>query len=170
MDTQSVKDFFRKNERSSYVVVVIILLLVAFYFLQGNKVSAPEINKEEITKETTQNTPVTSAFIVVENQPAGDTVTVKQLALTQISWVAVHEEKDGATGAILGAGRFRPENSTGVIELVTRNTQPGKTYYVVVHTDDGDDTFNYRTDIPFVINGKQVMASFSATEAETATQ
>jgi hypothetical protein len=160
MNMQTVKDFFRNNERAIYTVLVIALLVVAFYFLQGNKVSAPAIN--EATNTASSTVVSTSDYIAVDNQTAGNKVIIKTLALPSTSWVAVHEIKDGVTSAILGAGRFRPENASGEVELVVRNTEAGKTYQAVVHTDDGDDTFSYKTDVPFVVDGKEVMATFTA--------
>jgi len=160
MNIQSTKDFFRKNERATYTVIVIVLmLLAAFYLMRGQGVNAPKVENNEggtvISETLNENT-----VLAVRNQEAGASVVIEKLALTKKSWVAVHEDKNGVPGIVLGAIRLRPENATGTVGLIIRNTDPGETYYVVVHIDDGDDAFNYKTDIPELVDGKELSVAF----------
>jgi hypothetical protein len=163
MNTESAKEFFKKNERAAYtILVIVVLLLAAFFLMRGQGVIAPNVennNEEEVGETLNEGTSLS-----VRNQVAGNSVAIEKIALTATtSWIVIHADKDGVPGQILGAARFRPENTSGSVELVVRNTEPGMTYYAMVHTDDGDDLFSYKTDVPALVDGKEVMVMFKTT-------
>lgn len=86
--------------------------------------------------------------IVVANQPAGDAVVVSLLSLEKSGWIAIHEDRDGALGNILGARRFNEGQYVAETVKLLRGTVGGATYHAVLHLDDGDSNFNYKTEIP----------------------
>ena len=86
--------------------------------------------------------------VAVSDQAPGNTVSVASVTLDQSGWVVIHEERDGAPGAILGAQRFDAgENQSGTVELL-RPTQEGKVYFAMLHADEGERSFDYTKDLP----------------------
>jgi hypothetical protein len=86
--------------------------------------------------------------VAVSDQPPGSMVTVASATFSQNGWVVIHEERDGAPGAILGARRFDGgENQSGTVELL-RPTQEGRVYFAMLHADDGDRSFDHAKDLP----------------------
>jgi hypothetical protein len=106
--------------------------------------------------------------IVVTDQSAGSVVTVTLVTLTERGWVVVYEDNNGALGNILGAKRLEAGTNLAPVTLL-RNTVPSMKYYVVLHSDNGNGTFDYisskRTaDLPLADeNGMPIMATFSTT-------
>jgi len=110
---------------------------------------------------TTPLTPVAvsgSNAIEANDQPAGNTVEVNMITLSVTGWVAIHEERDGGLGNVLGAGRFEPGIYLGDISLL-RNTVAGGTYYAVLYQDDGDKVFDKATDAPIKNADGQIIQS-----------
>lgn len=99
-------------------------------------------------------------LVTVESQLAGEIVSLKEVALVNSSWVAIHEDNAGVPGNVLGATRFPAGIQSGTVELL-RNTEPEKLYYVMIHSDDGDDEFNLKNDVALVdINGEVILSAF----------
>ena len=94
----------------------------------------------------------------VADQSAGGVVYVSQLVFTEESWIAVREDNNGELGNVLGAHRYSAGKHNGSIELL-RNTEPGKTYYVVIYVDDGDKKFDHKKDVLLVDNLGDVTAA-----------
>lgn len=92
--------------------------------------------------------PVGGNAIAVGDQAPGATVTVSFVTLAGNGWVVIHEERDGAPGAILGARRFDAgSGQSGTVELL-RPTEEGKVYFAMLHADDGDRQFDHTKDLP----------------------
>lgn len=112
-------------------------------------------------KETTVSVPGTNA-VAVDDQPSGDLVNVTMVTLSKAGWVAIHEDTGGVPGNVLGAHRYEPGIYLGEVTLL-RPTISGKTYYAVLHLDDGDKQFDSKKDLPITGNdGKVVSDSFVA--------
>ncbi|MEK7536108.1 MAG: hypothetical protein AAB590_03835 [Patescibacteria group bacterium] len=101
--------------------------------------------------------------VSVSNQPAGNIVNLDAITISTSGWAVVHDaDESGNPGWMLGAQRFDPGSySSGQIEVL-RNTISGKTYFVVIHNDDGDKQFDYHLDVPITQGGKMVASSFVA--------
>jgi len=154
----------QNKSSSSYnsivIIAVIIIVIGAFFFFgKGDAVKTTSENGENET-----GSEVMSGLFSVLDQSAGGTVSLSSLKLSELVWVAIYEDVDGTRGNILGAGRFRPEHTEGVVKLL-RNTEVGRTYYAVIHKDDGDAIFDHKTDLPFLEAGSEVVKTFTA-EAE----
>ncbi len=86
-------------------------------------------------------------MLAVNDQNAGNSVAIAEVVLEVKSWVAVHEDRAGAPGNILGARLFAAGKSSANVELL-RATAPGKVYYAMLHRDDGDGKFDHAKDVP----------------------
>ncbi len=102
--------------------------------------------------------------VSAQDQPAGLKVIIDSATMSEQGWIVIHEDRDGAPGNILGARRFETGTSSGEVTLL-RNTVEGGTYYVMIHTDDGDGEFDYTKDLPVMENDAPLMVTFSATRA-----
>lgn len=86
--------------------------------------------------------------ILVNDQGPGMKVEMAMTTLAQESWIAIHEDRDGQPGNILGAQLFSAgQSQKGTVELL-RQTQEGQVYYAMLHADDGDRKFDHTKDLP----------------------
>lgn len=102
--------------------------------------------------------------ITVSDQEASNTVTLDEVVFENDAWVAIHEERDGGPGNVLGAAWFPAgKNIDAKVELL-RGTKEGNTYYAMLHEDVGAD-HKFDTKIDKTIlgdDGKPVMVEFMA--------
>ncbi len=111
-------------------------------------------SSEETGKTEEKNPPVSMGVsgegtIAVQDQEFGDSVSISSVNLGAAGWIAVHEDRDGGLGNILGAGWF-PQGTSEQVEIdLLRGTVPGATYYAVLRSDDGDREFDRAKDLPF---------------------
>ena len=108
--------------------------------------------------------------IIVEDQLAGDRVLLREVELTNASWVVVHEETDSFLGNALGAARLDPGVYEGGYVELLRNTETGSTYHVLMYQDNGDKEFNLDEDSIVVdAEGNSVCAIFEAIRVDRKT-
>lgn len=102
--------------------------------------------------------------IRMSDQDSGMQVFIGSFALARDGWVVIHEDSLGSPGNILGARRFAVgAYENGLVELL-RATEPGRTYYAMLHGDDGDRKFDHSEDLPVpALDGTPVMARFGTT-------
>ncbi len=101
--------------------------------------------------------------LVVNDQPAGSMVVIARAVLEQYAWIAIHEDKSGVPGNILGARLFSAGTTSDTVELL-RAMVPGKVYYAMAHRDDGDKSFDIKKDTPMKNDaGQIIMVKFSTT-------
>lgn len=124
--------------------------------LDGSDVTTP--SKDVTTHVEPITVPDTNA-IAVDTQKAGDRVEVTMVTFSQTGWVAIHEDRDGKLGNVLGAARFEPGIHLGSVELL-RPTESGKTYYAVLYADNGDRMFDLKTDAPMQTGGTPIQVTF----------
>jgi flagellar basal body-associated protein FliL len=135
MDTQNTQ---KKTYSGTYIVVAAVICLVVgfgigWYAGQAQPKSQGIENEEEQATTTAavnlENLGELAAVgtvslgesddIEVENQAAGQTVSVKSASLGQITWLAVRDNNDDVFGNILGAKRLTAGQHTAVkIELL----------------------------------------------------
>lgn len=133
---------------------VLLLFALGVYFTVGADPAETVSEKTPVQTETTNGAPaqlhpVSSDTFKVSDQDAGMKVIARDLALTGVSWLVVHELRaDGTRGNALGAGLF-PEGEAvfGEVPLL-RGTEAGKRYTVLVYADDGDREFDLKKDMP----------------------
>ena len=95
----------------------------------------------------------------MEDQLAGNSVTVNSLDIKSSNWVAVYDDREGQPGWIIGATRVRAGDTTAKIDLL-RSTVQGQKYYVGILGDDGSEAFSRQTDLPPLSPDKVVIVSF----------
>lgn len=122
------------------------------------------------TEDGVTSEPRTSGIVLagknaidIADQPAGMVVTVALTVLNEQGWVAIHEDEGGEPGRILGATLvFAGERNNVAVELL-RATEKGKTYYAMLHTDDGDKAFDNKKDLAIKDStGSVIMMKFVA--------
>ncbi|MEK7099358.1 MAG: hypothetical protein AAB916_02480 [Patescibacteria group bacterium] len=94
--------------------------------------------------------------VSADNQAAGNMVSLTVKAEKDI-WVAIHEDKAGKPGNILGAQLFTKGTHTGKVELL-RPTTAGMKYYAMLHADNGDKKFDHAVDMPLMASTGGVIA------------
>lgn len=98
----------------------------------------------------------------VLDQMAGSLVIVRSATFVRPGWVAIHEDRDGKPGNVLGAALFDRGTAVGLVELL-RRTVAGGLYYAVLHDDDGDHLFEMKEDaILRTTAGEPVLDTFRA--------
>ena len=140
---------------------------IGYYSYNGQKEDASyyeeqfkDLNIEEAALPLQEHALSFNARIVVENQLPGLLVHIESLTLAKDQWVVIHEGTHGSPGAILGAGRFRAGMTSGTVELL-RATEEGRTYYAMIHRDDGITGFDPKSDLPSSDDaGRAIMSSF----------
>ena len=103
----------------------------------------------------------------MDSQEAGLKVAIKNVFHEGNIWIAIYDELNGApAGTILGAGKFRDGADNGVVPLL-RKTEAGKTYFSVIHKDDGDNSFDFKSSDPPLTSpeGELIMAKFDVFES-----
>ena len=132
--------FFTRNQKFIYWVVAIVLIALIVVLLYKNRVSDRDID------DGSMNLASSTVSVVAFNQEAGSFVDVASVVAQDVSWVAVRENNNDVMGRILGAQKVTAGSHENVIVELLRNTAPNVMYAVVIYKDDGDDTFDFRTD------------------------
>lgn len=113
------------------------------------------------TAAVAQTTP-TNPALVVDDQPAGQSATIKGLNIAKPTWVVVYVSREGKPGNALGARLYFPRDKKGSVGLL-RNTEPGQTYIVGLSVDNGDHVFSLAADHPLPdADGGPLWATFRA--------
>lgn len=91
-------------------------------------------------------------------------VTLLSAALKESGYVVIHKEEKGKPGKIIG---ISPILGTGLYSNkalpLTEDVMPGDILYAMLHSDNGDDTFNPAEDSPVTDDeGIVIMRSFMA--------
>jgi hypothetical protein len=158
-----------ENQNVRLGITFVIGLIVGFggHWLWANRVTSTpndEIMLMDDTASTTQALTSTNASVTVEKQEAGNKVFIKNVTLAAPGWVAIHDMVNGQPGKILGAKLFDKGSNEGFVDLL-RITIPGKSYFAVLHGDDGDyKNFVPSADLPLMTNGIAIMSEFTTTE------
>lgn len=101
-------------------------------------------------------------FVDVEDQKAGNQVTVTSALFSQKGWVVIAEDDHGKPARILGAQEFVPGMATGTVDLL-KPTIAGGSYHAMIYIDNGDNIFDYKVDAPLTdSSGNTVESLFSA--------
>jgi hypothetical protein len=162
-----------QNVRIAASFIIGLLVGVGGYWLiasQNNHVS-PELTMNE--EDGTSSEVVTiqgDNGVLVNNQVPGSSVLINQVLLKGPGWVAIHDDVNGQPGRILGARLFDAGSANGIVQLL-RNTVNGKSYFAVIHTDDGNyKNFTPKTDKVLTgSNGEIIMTKFEATTSPVPT-
>lgn len=99
--------------------------------------------------------------VEASDQAAGKFVAVS-VVIAENAWVAIHEDRGGQPGNVLGAQFFTAGENSGNVDLL-RETAKGNVYYAMLHHDDGDHKFDMAKDVVMKdASGMPIMARFMA--------
>ncbi len=163
----------QQNSNQKTIIIATIAFIVGFglaWFIAMNKSPNAPATSQSTTStasstEAAASMPEGKNYVSVKDQPQGVAVALESVGMEKTGWVVIHEDDNGAPGKILGAQLF----DAGTVENATvdllRGTLAGKTYYAMIHLDNGDRAFDPKKDTPVVSESNApVMVSFKATE------
>jgi hypothetical protein len=151
----------QNNNTMWWVLGIIAVLIVIGLFVFGGRNN----NEQTINNgQDDQNQQTLTARIMIDDQFPGRVVYVSSATLPQNGFVVIHEDANGQPGNIIGSRFFRRGTNPGSIEL-TASTVEGRRYWAMLHTDNGDGTFNATQDLPIRdAAGNIVMKSFGVSK------
>ena len=161
-EEQTKKEFGSKK----VVLTAVVFFLIGFgaAWIYTKPAEAPSSNQSEEELTGTNIPSMGLNAIEVDDQKVGSTVSIKSVKFENPGWVAIHDDVDGKPGNILGAAWFPKGQNSGMVELL-RNTEQGKTYFAMLHHDDGDKKFDHKIDMPLTdASGTIIMVKFMTTE------
>ncbi len=146
--------------------------LLAWIFFGGSSAGSVAENRDQNNTASVNDSMVAQNAISVKNQAPGFAVVVASFTIEHEGWIAIHEDRGGAPGNILGARKVAAGTVENLNIPLLRATKEGSTNYAMLHGEDGLSGFNYKTDAPLTdASGKPIMASFKAAAApKVATQ
>ena len=129
--------------------------------------SAPVLVPENSSSTSAPEVMSAKNGITVSNQAPGKYAIVSSFTLEKNGWVAIHEDKAGKPGLILGAQNFKAgeyKDQKVRIFVSPYTTIEGHTYYAMLHINDGKEGFQPKTDSPLLDDtGNPIMMKFIAT-------
>lgn len=133
-------------------IIVIILVILGIYFLAMRK-SAVNTPQGILPGDS-------NSLVAADQNPENLGVLVDSVSLIAPGFVVIHEDVNGAPGAIVGVSTLMNIGVRYNVNVIA-NLAPGKYYWAMVHTDDGNGVFNPATDVPAKNpNGDVVMVRF----------
>lgn len=144
--------------------IVIIALIVVGIMVFGNKGSDSTIDTSALG-DTSGGAATEVNRVVMSDQYPGNVVFLSSVQLANGGWVAIHADKSGQPGEVIGSMYFEKGINTGKITL-TKPTVEGGIYYAMLHSDDGDKKFDASKDLPIKDSkGNIIMKLFRAAAA-----
>lgn len=141
------------------VIVIIALIVIGIFVFGGKKTEAPTTGETPSASQPTQ----ADNRIIMSDQFPGNVVYLSSVQASQPVWVAIHKDDNGKPGKIIGQAKFAAGINPGRINL-SEPTIDGGTYYAMMHTDNGDATFDETKDVPLKDEkGDIIMKIFRAT-------
>lgn len=161
-----MKTFILEHRKMIGALFLVAVLVLAGYYFRVKKLNdlsdADQVPNEGAPLNEAVNTAVSGASgaeISVSDQALGSRITVGKLLLPKRMWVAIHADDGGKPGKVLGAARYQAGAwEKKEIELVKPATSG--LYYAVLHSDDGNDVYESKSDLPLLVNGNPVLSRF----------
>jgi hypothetical protein len=102
--------------------------------------------------------------IYVDTQTAGaSSVLVGIAAMEKPGYVVIHADDGGVPGRIIGTSELRSEGGEQFEVSLSEALVDGQVYYAMLHTDDGDGSFDAAKDAPVTdMDGNVILMSFEA--------
>ena len=157
------------NTKTVIAVVALVILGVAVYFLTNGKGVQ---DSREVGNTSTSGMLAEKNAVVVLDQRPGSTITVAEADLAAPGYVVIHEEANGAAGAILGASALLGAGvNRNVPVKLERASRDGETLYAMLHAKGSGASFNAE-DAPVQSSlGGPLMGSFEiSSSADTSVQ
>lgn len=140
-----------KQSRIGAIIAVIALAALiggAAYWRERQAALEPEAPSAG-PGAATQPIIVGKNAIFVADQPPGSGITVGFALIERDGFVAIHEERAGTHGAVIGASALLGMGESRNVDVsLDRRSQDGETLFAMLHADDGDGTFDAAKDLP----------------------
>lgn len=155
----------------SFVVGLLIGGILVWAFTGGERAEAPttqdndeteattndEVKDENVTinsdekevNKITNNLPMSDGVVVVDDQVASARIVMASASYPiGEGWIGVRDYTNENLGGILGVVRFSEVQGLVPKDIILqRPTIAGKTYAVIIFTENGDRVFNSATDV-----------------------
>lgn len=122
-----------KIDKKDIIAIFSVALLVA---LLGGFISTRS------TDEQTETIIEDSSIQTYGKQAIGGSIFITKAVFAVNGYVVVHEDKDGAPGAVIGSSAILAGEQEGIIVVLNRNTTPGEILWAMLHIDDGDGEYS----------------------------
>ena len=152
------------------------VVLTGIYYVLGNNMpqgggienSLTPVGTHESSyaPKGTQEMKIEKNAVVTTQQRPGDTVKVAQTFLAAPGYVAIHEDDNGAPGAILGVSAYLESGETTNIAVpLSRTSVDGEKLWSMLHVEKtGDTTFDEVRDTPVKsVTGGPLVGQFGIT-------
>ena len=121
-------------------------------------------NGDVITPTFVASAGTSEPFVTAEDQDATtlDEVSVRQVLYDAEGWIVIHEDDgNGAPGDVIGNAAVTAGVNTDVVVTLNRDLADGETLYAMLHTDDGNGTYEFPgADAPVMKDGGTVTTPF----------
>lgn len=126
-------------------ITAVIIIAVLTYVLFIN----PQLPSTENTDTSSTMLAEENAVVVLEQRP-GASATASIVYLLSPGFVVIHEDNNGAPGAILGASALLQAGESKSVEVtLSRAARDGERLHAMLHTDaDANGTFSASVDTP----------------------
>lgn len=132
--------------------------------LLATSTAASHITSTTTTTQLILANATTTPKIQIQTQKAGKTVFINTVVFTKDGWVAVHTQKGKFIGKALGVRYEKSGTQNNISIPLLYPTIKGRTYWIVLYTDNGDGLFNPSDDtVVRSIKGEPIINSFLAT-------
>lgn len=125
------------------IAAIIIVAVLAYLLFTSTRPAA------ENTDTSSAMLAEESAVVVMEQKP-GTSVTASLIVLKSPGFLVIHEDNNGAPGAILGASALLQAGESSMVEVaLSRATRDGESLHAMLHTDaDASGAFSASSDTP----------------------
>lgn len=132
-----------------FIVVAIALVTASIFFGGSSPLSLLGVGMDIGAVEETASVVAGEITLSVLDQKSGEAVVVDQAQLLGGGYIAIHEDKEGAPGAIIGKSAYIPEGGVGGLSVtLDRPSQVGEVLYAVLLGDNGDQILAPDVDAP----------------------
>lgn len=136
-------------------IVLAAAILAGIGYVVASSSSSPEADR--VSRD--QSSP-----LLVSEQELGSDVLIDEARLSAPGFIAIHEDRDGGPGRIIGATTILSSGAHENVQVpVNRDTEDGERLYAMLHEDDGDGLFLFPgPDAPMTDDsGKIIVREFS---------
>ena len=143
----------QKGFSAIFIVIVVVVLVAAAYFIfmresaiEKDIVPEPPISDSDDTMEPLL---IGNNAIYVSDAKPSTSVKVGFAILANSGYVVIHEDSASKPGAIVGSSDILLQGESKDFEvMLSREGIDGETLYAMLHSDNGDDTFDPVEDSP----------------------
>lgn len=127
------------------LLVILIILLGGLYWVYGkDRLVSTAQNDSTAVEPTSSGMLAEENAIVVSEQKPSAGVTASLVYLAAPGFVVIHEDTNGAPGAVLGASVILQQGENQNVRVnLSRSTRDGEKLHAMLHADtDGNGTFS----------------------------